>query len=76
MKIKGVEYTVKELSMEEGFHLFGSSGELDIPALIRASVMIDGVPAKEGEISLGVAQKLIPEVLRANGLEAEEGGND
>jgi len=75
MKINGIEYTVRELTMEQGFAIL-KDGELDVPSLIRASILVDGQPAQEGEIPMRVAQKLMPEVLKANGLEEREPGND
>ena len=74
MKINGVIYEIRELSMEDGFALLNENdGALDIPSLVRASVLIDGQPAGEGDISFGVAQKLMADILRINGLEATEG---
>ena len=75
MKIDGIEYEVRELTMEQGFAIL-KGGELDVPSLIRASILVDGQPAVEGEISMRVAQKLMPEVLKANGLEERDPGND
>jgi len=75
MKIDGIEYEVRELTMEQGFAIL-KDGELDVPSLIRASILVDGQPAVEGEISMRVAQKLMPEVLKANGLEERDPGND
>ena len=75
MKIDGIEYEVRELTMEQGFAIL-KDGELDVPSLIRASILVDGQPAQEGEISMRVAQKLMPEVLKANGLEERDPGND
>ena len=75
MIIDGVEYEVRELTMEQGFAIL-KDGEMDVPSLIRASVLVDGEPAKEGEISMRIAQKLMPEVLRVNDLEGREPGND
>ena len=75
MKIDGIEYEVRELTMEQGFAIL-KDGELDVPSLIRASILVNGQPAVEGEISMRVAQKLMPEVLKANGLEEREPGND
>jgi hypothetical protein len=74
MIIDGKKYEVKELTMEQGFAIM-SGGELDVPTLIRASITIDGRPAGEGEISMKVAQKLMPAVLKANGLEDNSEGN-
>lgn len=76
MEINGIDYQIKELSMEDGFALLKENdGVIDIPTLVRASVLIDGQPAGDGDISFAVAQKLMAEVLRINGLEATE-GND
>ena len=75
MKIDGIEYEVRELTMEQGFAIL-KDGELDVPSLIRASILVDGQPAVEGEISMRVAQKLMPKVLKANGLEERDPGND
>ena len=75
MKIDGIEYTVRELTMEEGFEIIGD-GEIKIPELIRACVLIDGVAPEVGQLSMRVAQKLMPEVLRVNGMSEDAEGND
>ena len=74
MKINNIEYTILELSMEEGFEVIGD-GQVNIPDLIRACVLIDGEKAKPGQISMRVAQKLMPEVLRVNGMSEDGEGN-
>jgi len=71
--IDGATYTVRELSMEEGFPLFSAEGKLDMPSLIRAAVTIDGRTPEKGEISLSTAIKLMPHVNELNSFGGGEG---
>ena len=74
MKINNIEYTIRELTMEEGFEVIGD-GQVNIPDLIRACVLIDGEQAKPGQISMRVANKLMTEVMRVNGMTEDGEGN-
>lgn len=68
IEIDGDSYEIIEMPMEEGFEAIGD-GSVNIPALIRASVKINGEPAQTGQISLKTAKMIMPDVLRINGLE-------
>ena len=74
IKIDGKTYQVRELTMEEGMPLLtGASGQPDMAAMIRVSTKIDGKPAKEGDITMSVAMKLLPLVNELNTFVAAEG---
>ncbi len=75
IEIDGDSYEIVEIPMEEGFNAIGD-GSVNIPALIRASVLINGEPAKSGQISLKTAQLLMPDLLKINGLEEKPTGKD
>jgi hypothetical protein len=76
IEIDGKVYEVVELSMEAGIPLISrENGALDTAGLIRAATRIDGVPAKEGDLSFGVAMKLMPLVMELNMFSGGEAGN-
>lgn len=77
IEIDGSVYEVCELSMEAGLPLISrETGILDTGGLIRTATTINGVPAKEGDISFGVAMKLMPIVMELNSFSGGEKGNE
>ena len=77
VELDGIVYEVSELGMDSGFAMLGEDGQLDAPTMIRAAVTMDGAKIEQDGISLRHAQKLLPVVLRLNGMESTgEEGND
>lgn len=77
IEIDGDLYEVSELGMDAGFALLSEDGELNIPAMIKATVTRNGEKLEgEDPISLRHAQKLAPIVLKLNGMEPVEEGKD
>ena len=76
IEIDGIMYEVSEIGMDDGFDLIGEEGGLNAPALLRAAVTRDGEKIERNGISLRHAQELMPVVLRINGMEAKEEGED
>ncbi len=69
-------FELRELTMEEGMPLIANAtGTIDIACLIRSATKINGEPAKEGEISLGTAMKLMPHVMELNSFAGGDSGN-
>ena len=77
VEIDGIIYEVSEIGMDDGFAMLDDDGSLNAPAMIRAAVKLDGQAIEQNGISLRHAQKLLPMVLKLNGMEAgEEEGKD
>ncbi len=77
LEIDGELYEISELGMDTGFGLLGDEGELNIPAMIKATVTRNGEKLEgENPISLRVAQQLAPVVMKLNGMAPVEEGND
>jgi hypothetical protein len=76
LEIDGNQYTVREVTMEEGFPLISAgSGNLDMPGLIRLATTINGKPAAEGDISFATSMKLMPVVMKLNTFVGGAEGN-
>lgn len=77
IEIDGNKFEVRELTMEEGLPLMSSvDGNVDIAGLIRIATTINGKPAKQGDISMGQAVKLMPVVMELNNFTGAEAGNE
>lgn len=76
VEIEGRIYTISELTMEAGMPLINpENGRMDIAGLIRAATSINGQPAQQGEISMGVGMKLMPLVMELNSFNGGNAGN-
>jgi hypothetical protein len=74
VKINNVEYTIKELSMEQGLSVLNiKTGEPDIGKIVSMSVSVGGHPVVLSEIPLRDGMQLIPSLLKINGLDAPSG---
>ena len=72
MEYKGKTYTVREIPLEAGFSFIGGDGQVNMAGMLRAAILIDGVPAEEGEVPLKVGMALMEEVMQLNGLDEKK----
>ena len=73
-----VTFQVRQLNAKEGMPILmgAADGNIDMSALLEIAVSTGGNPIKADEISVGVAAKLLPVIMRVNDMEAgEESGN-